>query len=524
MAQNIANVYTTHTPINLSSIRNGVVADITRTSRESSIAAKYYYNGIRWAANLAGDPAARITPCPATVVFEAQFRSALSCIVEATVAEAGRAHAALAANVALAANAAAAANAPANVANQAPAGQGGAAAGAGAGGAQVAAAPGGAAQAAFDADAARGAARNVPANRLEAIALGAVRTSLVLGYNIADVDLRATERQLCNLELIAPAAAADADAYGVLMRDITRGWSIRTTANAPAAEVATMRDAPILSQAEAELAFALMSLGMAAPVRAGAQLFVDGHHYLSNAESTARHRAIEKEVFAHVSQPARDIWKANEQLFRNAVWHASIHSVSDVVLEQFAEDREICEKLMKTGYGSMAVGLPAKEDLIRRAEAYMTVYNQIIQTATAHGHTLNVTALRNRILTITNLPMRGVLQGAAPAELGLPQNVWPAEINSRAKAVKAYLEPMLNRAEPIVAWMFGFYKSICDDADIRPTSAEGSLLRSYSLRRAMQNYLGESNRAQTMYAARMKFLKAQASEGRLEVYNATVAL
>jgi hypothetical protein len=273
-----------------------------------------------------------------------------------------------------------------------------------------------------------------------------------------------------------------------------------------------------MSEAEAELAYALFSMGQAAPVRAGAQLFTDAHHYHSDPDSSARHRAIEREVIGRLSTEARNLWRANVMVLRNAVWHAAIHPVNTGLLQLLAEDADMPARLDATGYGSMSVGLPAQEDLFSRAGSYTAVYNQVLQTATAHGHTVSIADLTATVLALSALPRRGALPAQRPALPGQPAAPWPAGCNTRAKALKAFLEPALNKAEPVAAWMFGFYKEICARAGIRASSQEGSLLRSYSLKRAVANYLGEANRAQEMFSARARYIRTEAEKGNLENY------
>merc|ERR1712038_1419043 len=134
------NVFTNHTQITLGFLRNGAANDVARTARDYSLAAKYHYSSIRYAAALAGNEATRDPACPDIVIFEANAREAFHTIVEAAVADAYAAHAAAA-------------------------------------GANAGAAP-------FDEDAARTAAAASAPNRLEAIAIGAVRTSLARSYRI----------------------------------------------------------------------------------------------------------------------------------------------------------------------------------------------------------------------------------------------------------------------------------------------------------------------------------------------------
>lgn len=477
-----ANVFANHTSVVLGHLRNGAAADVARTARESSIPARYYYSGIRHSSAIGGNPAERRAPCPDTVIFEAQFRCAFATLVEADVADARSAH---------------------NAAVLGASGAGGTP---------------------FDEAAARASASASSALRLEAIALGGVRTSLVVSYEVTNADLRVTEAEQAILALVEPAQAADDAAYLTQVRQPTAGWGIKLSSdNAPADATSTenvaLRAAPLTSD-EADLAFGFMALGQVSPVRAGAQLFEDGHHYHSDANASARHRANESEVINRLNTNARNIWRANLMMFRNAIWHAAIHAVLGEVLQGLAEDPDMPERLDATGFGSFSVGLPAQEDLFRRANSYIAVLDQVRQTAAAHGHTLSLAALTDTVTALATIG-RGktaTFPPKRPALPGSPAAAWPSGCNTRAKALKLFLEPALTKAEPVAAWMFGYYKEICSRAGIRANSQEGSLMRSYSLKRAMGNYIGEANRAQEMYSARARYVRARGEEGKLELY------
>jgi len=470
------NVFANHTPITLGLLRNGAAANVSRTARDSSLATKYYYTAIRWTAAFAGDAVTFAPACPDVVLFEANTREAFRILVEAAV-EADRAtHAASAA----------------------------------------------AAGPAFNADAARTAARASATNRLEAIALGAVRTSLARSYHIVEADLRQTEAAASILTVNAPAAAADADAYNVAMRGNTRGWVVGLVSGNDAAGMteaeATAINMALLTAAEVDLAFGIMSMGQVAPVRAGAQLFEDGHHYHSDGTSSARHVAIEREVIGRLAVDGRNIWKANIMLLRNVVWHASIHSIDTGVLEGLAQDGDMPARLDATGYGSFSFGLPAQEDLFNRAGSYIAVYNQISQTATAHEHRISIADLVATRDALFNIGRAGALPAQRPVLPGKPSAAWPTGCDTRAKVLKTFLEPALDAAEPVAAWMFGYYREICSRGGIRASSQEGSLLRSYSLKRAVANFLGEANRAQEMFSARARYIRAEGEKGNMERY------
>jgi len=476
MAALDANVFATHTQVTLGLLRNGPAVDVARTARESSIDPKYFFTGIRWRNALIGDLATHNPPCPVAVLLQAQICSAFVAITDEAVRKADAAHIA-------------------------------------------AAAPG---AGVFDPVAARATAAGDANNRADAIAIGSVHASLVQSFQIVEADLNATEVGPAIFEVTPPVAYTGAGLCATAMRTIDAGWTV-TLVSANVTGATTVSETiglnmAAMSAVEVEISFACMSMGQASPVRAGAQLFEDGHHYHSDAEGSARHKAIEREVTSRLGPEARTVWKANVMRFRNAIWHAGPHVVSGDVLQGFAEDNNMPARLDATGYGSMSVGLPAQEDLFRRAGSYTAVYNQTNQTAIAHGHTISIATLTATVTALSALPRRGALAPVRPALPGLPGAAWPAGCDTRAKALKLYLEPALDAAEPVAAWLFGFYKEICSRAGIRASSQEGSLLRSYSLKRAVANYLGESNRAQEMYTGYARYIRTQAEGGHMETY------
>lgn len=475
------DVFGNHAPVSLGRLRNGAASAVTRTARESSISAKYFYNGVRYREEIGGDASAFRTACPAIVLFEAQFRNTLYAIIEAAVEEGKAAHKA----------------------------------------AQAAGGPTGGNP--FDEAAARAQASASANNRLEAIAIGAARTSAVLSFEITAADLRATESSDCVFNVVAPAAYASEVAYLAAARTATAGWTVKLARNttgspATAAEKAAL-GAKALTADECDLAFAMMAIGQVSPVRAGAQLFTDGHHYLSDPAASARHRAIETEVMGGVSQGAKNLWTGNIMLLRNAVWHAAIHPIETGVLQSFAEDPNMPARLENTKFGSFSVGLPAQEDLFRRAGSYLAVLKQVGTTAADHGHEVSLDELRQTVIALGNIGRAGAsLPTNRPDLPGIPGGAWPNGCDTRAKVLRLYLEPALDKAEPVAAWLFGYYKSICERGGIRANSQEGSLLRSYSLKRAVTNHLAEAVRAQEMFSAVQRNLKAQGDEGKLSLY------
>lgn len=459
-------------------LRNGDPATIARTARASSIPAKYYWNAPVWSNAFNGNPANREAPLPAGVLIDACIRSAFGRLVQESVRDAETAHI-----LANAGNAAAPAFVPGPI---------------------------------------RDAARANPALRVEAILIGGARAAAIYSYAITQADLIATESRPAILAFDPPGAVVDDDAYAHALENPTAGWSVRlasgNAANNVAAEEADVIAFPGLSVAEFGLAFAAFSIGQASPVRAGAQLYMDGHHYHSDESSSARHRAIETEVLGKSDAEARALWTANRQMARNAVWHAAIHPIIPGVLQAFAEDGMIVERLNATGFGSMSVGLPAQEDLFRRAGSYTAVLDSVRPVLARHGHDVKLARLEAAVTALQSLPRTGALPATRPALPDQPAAAWPAGCVTRAQALNLFLLPYLTAAEPVAAWLFGFYSEICANAGIRRNTQEGSLLRSYSLRRAQANHVAQFNEAQNMYRQRARMVRAAADAGQVETY------
>lgn len=458
------DVFANHTPITLGILRNGKPEDVQRSVRDSSIAEKHFFAGVRSTNKLTGNPTTRNPPCPVGVILEAQIRSAFCQLVHGGVESAKSAAKISGATI-------------------------------------------------VDATV-RDDIANLPATRLEAIALGAVHTALVCSYALCDTDLRGAETHAAYFTLKAPTACVDDAAYNKAIASSTGGWKIDAVAAGDITDKGAKMAA--LTSDEVELAFALLVIGQASPVRAGVQLFEDGHHYHSS--SNRRHSAIEDEVFNGVSAGAKQIWSGNLMLMRNAVWHAAIHPVAVGVLQALACDPEMPARLNATGFGTFALGLPAMEGEFKRAEAYFALHGKVSTIASAHGHTVSLEKLRETYVALVDIGRNGTFPALRPALPGLPSAPWPTGCDSRAKAIQLYMEPALEAAEPVVAWMFGYYSEICERSSIRRSSAAGSLLRSFALMRANGNHLGEGASAREMYATRARHIRNAATEGRLETY------
>jgi hypothetical protein len=57
---------------------------------------------------------------------------------------------------------------------------------------------------------------------------------------------------------------------------------------------------------------------------------------------------------------------------------------------------------------------------------------------------------------------------------------------------------------------------MCNEVGVRANQEEGSLLRSYSLRKAASNHIGQAQDAVSMFVARRRFVRAQADLGNLD--------
>lgn len=277
-----------------------------------------------------------------------------------------------------------------------------------------------------------------------------------------------------------------------------------------------------LTAAEAEVAFYALAMGQSAPLRAGAQLYIDGHHYHSNPEASRRHAATEREVLGTATADASGLWRSNIGLFRDVIWHASVHPLEESRLTRWAEDPHIIELLAQTGYGTMSIGLPAVEDVVRRGDAYIALITAIAPSLAGAGHVLTTTNLTSTLAMIKKLPRHGNLSGRRPAFAGNPEGAWPTEVTTRADAITAYLEPVLRDAEPSIAWVYGYYSASLGGGGAVQAAGQSTLLDSYALRRAAGNYAASTLSGQTAWATRMRYVRNEADEGRLERYTAAI--
>jgi len=478
--------YATVGRITVGGLRNGIPGQIRKCNRQAAIDAKWFFGSPRYDPAWDGNAANFAPELPANVLMHA-------CIVSA----AGQYGATVEAN-AVAAHAAAAA---------------------------VAAAAGGAAPPPLVARAAGTAALADVRVRGTLIALGASRAASIHAYRITDADIKVSERVAPVYQLNAPAPGANAAALAAANATPTGGWTISlVTGVGPATDAEVYGHGfPALSDAEGDAAAMAFSMGLAAVTRAGDMLLTENHHYFSSAEKRRRHAAIEKEVLGLSTDLAKNVWAANTAAFQDAIWHKNPHPLEDDFLTAMAAEPEAARKLGEdgAGFGSMTVGLPSQEDLVNRAGSYLAVLDAVGPTAANDGHNVTLDATRTARDAVLLWPRRNV--GAAGADPPCPAAIavggaWPAGVTDRRSAAKIVLAPILDAAAPVASWLFGYFHSVCDDAGISSRSEQGSLLRSYSLKKARAMHLPMHTQAMEARRLSKRYAKAQADEGNLEKF------
>jgi hypothetical protein len=283
-----------------------------------------------------------------------------------------------------------------------------------------------------------------------------------------------------------------------------------------------------MSALENEYSHLVYMIGIGSVTRAGAMLLTDDHHYSSAAEKRRRHSAIESEVLTRYPAPVQAMFRAAGEDGKDLIWHKSVHPILANLLTELAEAPDAAAKLGEggAGFGSMTVGLPAEEDAINRAGSYMALLDTMAPILVNAGHTVAMPGVVAALAYTRAAPRTPVPPGAdLPETLVLPADlatyVTDTNIRSRRDAAKKVLLPMLNRAAPTAAWMFGYYSSVAEDLGIRSSSSEGSLLRSHSLRKAMESNLPMSADARDKHRLRKRAMKEAAEAGQLETVNFT---
>lgn len=463
------------TNIDVGNLRNGVVGYIAKCQREASIPRCFFWGSPRHHDQWAGDAAGFHASLPGGFLIDVCVRSVFGQIVGDAVA------------VAQAANAAAAAPA-------------------------------------FNADAARDAAAGLAANRSTAIVLGAARAAVTKSYGIREDDLIPTERAGAIFEFVRPAAAADEAAYRARMETARHGWRARISSGRPLAaanpaEHAAMTMAPMTAP-ENEYAHMVYMIAIGSVTRAGSMLLTEDHHYSSATDKRRRHAAIESEVIGKFPATPVATFRAAGMDAKDLIWHKSVHPIATSLLTALAQAGDSAAKLGEegAGFGSMTVGLPAEEDTINRAGSYLALLDTVGPMLANAGHTVALPGVVAALAFTRNAP-RVALPANIPLSAILAPHVTDINIRSRRDAAKKVLLPMLDKAAPVAAWMFGYYRAIAEDMGIRANTPEGSLLRSYSLRKAMESNLPMASDAQEKHRLRKRAMRQAAEEGNLETIN-----
>lgn len=224
-----------------------------------------------------------------------------------------------------------------------------------------------------------------------------------------------------------------------------------------------------------------------------------------------------------ITAGAKTLWTANADDNRDVLWHKVCHPILSNVLMSIACDPHIAERLTHSGFGSAAVGLPARVSEERAASSYIAVIDQIAPLARNDGHTINVAGIRQAV-TLTsafpamNAPNSGVVAAQVVAAGQVGNIAIPAGVTNKATAVSLVLLPAMEAAAPAVAFLFGYMQGMFRDLDIRTATPQGSLAHSFSASKAATNNVGTYSAGMRAYEASARAARQNAQAGNITVF------
>jgi hypothetical protein len=280
---------------------------------------------------------------------------------------------------------------------------------------------------------------------------------------------------------------------------------------------------PALTPVEMESATSFYILGTGVVPRAGATLIKTTHHYLSSSENRKRHKAIEKQVFAAESPDAK-AWRAVDTAeWQDLAWHKVPHSVEADLLMLIASDPSTAARLNASKIGAMAVGIPAMEDEMSRAGSYVQIWRTMHQVVGDAGHVVTYDRLVGMFNAISALPLRWTAANrpVIAAWSGRPAARPDAGETTRASTIRRYLIAEMEAAKPRVAFLFGWYRALCADEGIREGTEEGSLLGSWSLKKAVYDNIPMANKGTRAYRAVLADDRRVVEAGHMVVHSFT---
>jgi hypothetical protein len=207
-------------------------------------------------------------------------------------------------------------------------------------------------------------------------------------------------------------------------------------------------------------------------------------------------------------------------IWQDAVWHKSIHPIKPELMEDLATDPATAERLQKANYGAAAVGIPTLEDHISRAGSYVAVFNATDAQLRSAGHVISYAKLVQMQAIFAIMPRR-IAGHNIPEWDGKPAGTPPAGMTERKRAVEMWLVPELETCAARAAWIFGWYKAACLSADVAENTREGSLLRSYSLRKAAEGNMPMYAEGMQAHRNYMREQRQAIDEGRVIAFHYT---
>lgn len=91
-------------------------------------------------------------------------------------------------------------------------------------------------------------------------------------------------------------------------------------------------------------------------------------------------KGVERQILGRLKPEAAALKATVDDVFRDMVWHKSVHPVSSFLLMELARDPNVPGKLSSFGVGSASIRLPYPEGELKRMRTYIAIYNGVIST------------------------------------------------------------------------------------------------------------------------------------------------
>lgn len=271
------------------------------------------------------------------------------------------------------------------------------------------------------------------------------------------------------------------------------------------------QNAADLNVAEQEFLPVLVSFGIAGLPLNGAVLEEAGHHYIPT--HYAFFTAVEKQVLNASAAGPKDMWNANAEQLRSAVWHKAGHPVSMALKRSLALDYQIQARLVAAKLGSAAVRLPVAPSVVHNLRSAVAVLGQVVSLITENGGQVDYSILQDLIVAYEQLARAR----ATGADAVLPASL-PVEI-TRIEHLLPHAAQVLERNADMVAFAAGIFQVMVE----RSARGDNSLSKSYTLKKIRDSHLGAVDAGATWARAANTRTLNQAAAGNVPVKHIVLA-